>query len=94
MECRRLTHTEVAELRQLTQTGKHSAETKRAQAVLLLDRMADPQDITLFTDLARAQIFGLRRRFRAEGIAVLTDKRSGNPRSCSRKGNGRRLSRP
>lgn len=80
MECRRLTHDEVAELRTVIQTGKGSAETKRAQAVLLLDRMAEIADITLLTDLSRSQIFGLRKRFLAEGVSVLTDKRIGKPK--------------
>jgi transposase len=80
MECRRLTHDEVAELRSLIQTGKHSAETNRAQAVLLLDRVTDMADITLLTDLGRSQIFGLRRRFLDEGVSVLKDKRIGKPK--------------
>lgn len=80
MECRRLTHVEVAALRLLIQTGKHSAGTKRAQAVLLLDRMAELNDITLLTDLGRSQVFELRKRFLAEGVSALTDKRIGKPK--------------
>ena len=80
MESRRLTSKEVQELRDLVRVSKKSTETKRAQAVMLLDRMADMQDICVLTDLSRSQIFYLRKRFLAEGIRALKDKREGKPK--------------
>lgn len=60
--------------------SKKSTETKRAQAVILLDRMADMQDIAVLTDLSRSQIFHVRKRFLTEGIIALKDKREGKPK--------------
>lgn len=80
MESRRLTAEEIKELRNLVCTSKKSTETKRAQAVILLDRMADMQDIGILTDLSRSQIFNVRKRFLAQGITALKDKREGKPK--------------
>ena len=80
MESRRLTSGEIQELHALVRTSKKSSETKRAQAVILLDRMADMPDIGILTDLSRSQIFNLRKCFLAEGIIALKDKRIGKPK--------------
>jgi len=80
MESRRLTTQEIQQLRELVRASKKSAETKRAQAIILLDRLADMQDISILTDLSRSQIFNLRKRFLAEGITALIDKREGKPK--------------
>ena len=80
MESRRLTGEEMQELRALVRISRKSPETKRAQAIILLDRMADMQDISILTDLSRSQIFNLRKRFLAEGIGALKDKREGKPK--------------
>jgi transposase len=80
MESRRLTSEELQELHALVRTSKKSSETKRAQAVILLDRMADMADIGILTDLSRSQIFHVRKRFLAEGIIALKDKRIGKPK--------------
>ena len=80
MESRRLTTGEIQELRSLVHASKKSTETKRAQAVLSLDRMAAMQDIGVLTDLSRSQIFNLRKRFLAEGVAAPKDKREGKPK--------------
>lgn len=80
MESRRLTPQEIQELRTLVRTSKKSTETKRAQAVILLDHMADMPDIGILTDLSRSQIFNVRKRFLTEGITALKDKREGKPK--------------
>jgi transposase len=80
MESRRLTSEEIQELRNLVRTSKKSSETRRAQAVILLDRMTDMADIGILTDLSRSQIFNVRKRFLAEGIIALKDKRIGKPK--------------
>lgn len=80
MESRRLTDDEIQELRILVRTSKKSTETKRAQAVILLDRVADMRDIGMLTDLSSSQIFHVRKRFLTEGITALKDKREGKPK--------------
>lgn len=80
MESRRLTSEEIHELRALVRISKKSTETKRAQAVILLNRMADIEDIGILTDLSRSQIFNIRKRFLAGGITALKDKREGKPK--------------
>ncbi|MFY9462965.1 MAG: IS630 family transposase [Candidatus Sungiibacteriota bacterium] len=75
-----MTPQEIQELRNLVRISKKSTETKRAQAVILLDRMADIEDIGILTDLSRSQIFNVRKRFLAQGITALIDKREGKPK--------------
>lgn len=80
MRLPKLRSEQIQELRAFIRASKKSNEVKRAQSVLLVDREVMTEDIQLLTDLSRSQIFNLRKRYLAEGVACLTDKREGKPK--------------
>jgi transposase len=81
MRTRRLHTKEIYELQTVISGKDHTREeTKRAQAILLLDREREIDEIRELTGYGRAQMFGLRKRYLEEGIDCLTDKRKGEPK--------------
>lgn len=55
-------------------------EIKRSQAILMVDRNADIEDITDMTGFGRSQIFELRKKYIEQGIGSIRDKRKGKPK--------------
>jgi transposase len=76
----KLSHQQIQELRKFNRESKKSSESKRAQAVLLLDKDVDIAEIGLVTELGRSQIFNLRSLYIKNGIDALRDKRTGKPK--------------
>ena len=68
------------ELRSFIKETKNGNEVRRAQAVLLIDRETNIEDINVLTELSRSQVFNLRSLFLREGIEALKDKREGKPK--------------
>lgn len=81
MKTRKLTEEEVRILKYcITDKTKTKALTQKAQAILLIDREREIEEITEMTGYERSQIFELRKRFLTEGISSLDDKRKGVPK--------------
>lgn len=79
--CQKLNSTQITELNTLIHNGQSSGrEVRRAQAVLLIDRGMETDPITAVTGYQRRHIYDLRRRFLAEGISAIFDKRKGKPK--------------
>ena len=57
-----------------------SKETRKAQAVFLLDKEKDITEITDLTGYERARIFELRTEYLSTGVSALQDKRQGKPK--------------
>lgn len=81
MKCRKLNKKELAELRAFIQDNERSSrEIKRAQAVMLIDKENDLDDITALTSLGRSQIFNLRSGYVQRGLHALKDQKKKNPK--------------
>ncbi len=81
MKCRKLNKKEISELHAFVLSNDHSSrETKRAQAVMLVDKENSLEDIAAITGLGRSQIFNLRRQYLKHGIGTLADKNKKNPK--------------
>lgn len=81
MKSRRLEEKEIHALREIIQgNGKTGAEIKRSQAILLLDREKEIQEIETITGYGRSQIFELRKQYLKNGISSIEDKRTGAPK--------------
>lgn len=81
MKARKLTETEIHTLKHLiADKTKTKAETCKAQAILLVNRDRELEEITEMTGYGRSQVFELRKRFLREGVGILVDKRKGKPK--------------
>lgn len=74
--CARLTDNQIKELRAfLKEKHRSQKETRRAQAVLLLDRQIELDTIQITTGYSRRRIFFCRQSYQREGLKGITDKR-------------------
>lgn len=81
MKARKLTGDEIRTLQHLiADKTKTKAETQKAQAIFLIDREREMEEITEMTGYERSQVFELRKRFLKEGVGSLKDKRKGKPK--------------
>lgn len=75
----KLNKNQLQELRDfIHHAHRSSREIKRAQAIIMVDKGVDTGDITALTCLGRSQIFNLKKRYLANGLATITDKTANN----------------
>src|ERR1700732_3669510 len=71
----RLTQTQISELTQIINYNKSSfAEGKRAQAILMLNRNTEYNDIQMFTGYSHRHVFTLRKTYLTKGLVAIKDK--------------------
>lgn len=79
--CPRLTDDQLLELKAFIRDKQtSSAEFRRAQAIIMLDKMMDIPIITEITGYERRQIYDLRRDYLRGGTEAIRTKRKGKPR--------------
>lgn len=77
----KLSHNQIRELHDfISETKRKGPEVRRAQAVLLLDQGVPALGIKAMTGFRRTRAFVLRKRYLANGVAVLKDRREGRPK--------------
>jgi len=76
MKCLKLKQNQIKELRNIiNDNGSSSREVKRAQAVIMIDKEKDIEDISEITSYRRRQIYDLRKLYLEKGIIAIKDKR-------------------
>lgn len=74
--CAKLTENQIKELKAFLKDKQRSQkETRRAQAILLLDQPIDLEVIQMTTSYSRRRIFFCRQNYLQEGLKGITDKR-------------------
>ena len=74
--CAKLTEKQIKELKKfLKEKYRSQKETRRAQAILLLDQTIDHEVIQMTTGYSRRRIFFCRQSYLQEGLKGITDKR-------------------
>ncbi len=74
--CAKLTEKQIKELKTfLKEKDRSQKETRRAQAILLLDQSIDLAVIQMTTGYSRRRIFFCRQNYLQEGLKGITDKR-------------------
>ncbi len=74
--CAKLTEKQIKELKTLLKEKDRSQkETRRAQAILLLDQSIDLAVIQMTTGYSRRRIYFCRQNYLQEGLKGITDKR-------------------
>ena len=74
--CQKLISPQIQELVSFINDNENSSrEIKRAQAVIMVDKLKPLEEISEMTGLARSQVFELRKRYLKNGIIALKDKR-------------------
>lgn len=77
----KLTSKQKQSLRSFLRTPQRSGhETRRAQAVLLIDKTSETDLIEEITHLKRSHIFLLRHNYLQKGLAAFLDRRKGKPK--------------
>ena len=72
----KLTDNQIKELKSfLKDKSRSQKETRRAQAILLLDQSIDLEVIQMTTGYSRRRIFFCRQNYSQEGLNGITDKR-------------------
>lgn len=64
----------------ISNNDSSSREVKRAQAVIMIDKGKNIDDITELTGLKRSQIFNLRSLYLKEGLGAIEDKKKKQPK--------------
>jgi transposase len=72
--CPKLNQNQLQELQCALKKVKDSSESKRIQAVLMVDERENPQRIEKFTGMKRSRVFGLRKLYLLKGLSVLRSK--------------------
>ena len=80
MKLPKLQPIQIQELKELIRTSESNKESKRAQAILMLNKEADIELIKEITNFSRAQIFGLRKKYLKKGISSIEDPSRNNPK--------------
>jgi len=76
----RLNKNQKEELKNFVKDPKRSSrESRRAQAILMLDSNTDPETISGITFFKRRRIYELRVNYLESGIEAIEDKRKGTP---------------
>lgn len=79
--CPKLTNKQIAELQDVIRDSKRSSkETRRAQAVLMVNEEAPDKTLTCLTGYNREHAFWLRKRYLKQGITAIEDKKKKNPK--------------
>lgn len=74
--CQKLISPQIKELVSFINDNENSSrEIKRAQAVIMVDKLKPFTEISEMTGLARSQVFELRKQYLKNGITALKDKR-------------------
>lgn len=77
----KLSNNQIRELRTIISINKSKGpEVRRAQAILFIDQGIDARGMRTMTDYGRRHAFLLKRRYQAEGIIVVKDRREGQPK--------------
>lgn len=81
MKYLRLNENQIKELQDVIHDNESpSREVKRAQAIIMIDKKRNIEDITEMTGLRRAQIFELRKKYFRQGINSIKNKRQKKPK--------------
>lgn len=80
MYCPKLTTIQTEALKNLiSHNDSSSREVKRAQAIIMIDKEKEIAEITELTNLARSQIFELRKKYLLFGLSAILDKQKKSP---------------
>lgn len=81
MKSPKLSQKQTKELQEfIHRDNRTSKETKRAQAIIMVDKEIAVADIAALTGLGRSQIFNVRKRYLAYGLEIIEDKNKKNPK--------------
>lgn len=75
-----LVSAQIRELQTIAQEAKNADESRRAQAILMLERGKAEEDIAAFTGYQLDHVFRLRSQYRKGGSKAIQDKRKGKPK--------------
>lgn len=79
--CPKLTNNQIQQLHHVIQDKRYSSrETRRAQAIIMLDAGTHYGTIAMLTGYEREYVFKLRKRFLQHGIITIEDKQKKNPK--------------
>lgn len=79
--CPKLTNKQIDELENIIRDSRRSSkETRRAQAVLMVNDEAHDKTITRLTGYNREYTFWVRKRYLKQGITAIEDKQKKNPK--------------
>lgn len=76
----RLSFEKLQELKSYSKKTKDTAELRRIQAIMMLERRFEITLITELTDFSRSQVFSLRTLYETRGIEAIQTKRKGEPK--------------
>ena len=71
---------QIKELQKTAHQTKDADESRRAQAILMLELGSPEKDIVSFTGYHLDHVFRIRSQYRKEGAGAIQDKRKGKPR--------------
>lgn len=79
--CPKLTNNQIEQLQQIIKSNNSSSrETRRAQAIVMLNTITDYAAITLLTGYGRREAFRVRKRYLHQGISGIEDQQKKNPK--------------
>ena len=92
MQCPKLKSKQTQELRDFISNNESSSrEVRRAQAIIMIDKVKDLAEITEMTGFQRSQIFAFKKKYLLSGILGIQDKRKKNPKTLLTKKQRREL---
>ena len=81
--CPKLTDNQIEELKRVIKDKKYSSrETRRAQAIIMLDVGADPATINVLTGFKREYVFRIRKNYLDQGLKGIEDKQQKIRKNC------------
>lgn len=79
--CPKLTNNQIQQLQEVTKDKKYSArETRRAQAIIMLDAESDPATLNILTGFKREYVFRIRKNYLVHGLKAIEDKQKKSPK--------------
>jgi transposase len=77
--CPKLTNNQIVQLQEVIKNKKYSSrETRRSQAVIMLDAKADLATVNILTGFKREYVFRIRKGYLEQGLKAIEDKRKKN----------------